>query len=115
MSPLVASEPASPDGGSENGETEAAQAAAVDGEEEFAVDVIATGDGERGEQPRAGDSAEEAGTEEEEREVMVLVALRQLSSEELAEVDRHVLEQEDRAYELFVVYGRTEPIEPAPM
>jgi hypothetical protein len=54
------------------------------------------------------------GTEEDEREVMVLVELRHLSSEELAEVDRQVLEQEDRAYELFVVYGRTEPIEPAP-
>jgi hypothetical protein len=53
------------------------------------------------------------GTQEEEREVMVLVELVQLTAEELADVDRQVLEQEGRAYELLPVYARTQPIEPA--
>jgi hypothetical protein len=53
------------------------------------------------------------GANEEEREVLVLVELAQLTPEQLAEVDRRVLEQEDRAYELLAAYGGTEPIESA--
>jgi uncharacterized protein YbaA (DUF1428 family) len=52
------------------------------------------------------------GAKEEEREVLNLVSLEQLSPEEMDELRRTVLEQEARAYRLSPdVYGTTEPID----
>jgi hypothetical protein len=52
------------------------------------------------------------GASEEEREVLVLIALEQLSPSEMDEVRRTVLAQEARAYRISPdVYGTTEPID----
>lgn len=52
------------------------------------------------------------GAKEEEREVMVLVALRHLGAAEMANVRKKALEQEERAYRISPdVYGQTEPID----
>jgi hypothetical protein len=52
------------------------------------------------------------GAKEEEREVMVLVAFRQLDAAAMANVREKVLEQEERAYRISPdVYGQTEPID----
>ena len=59
LSPLVTSEPASSGGDVENEEAETAEDAAIDGEEEFAVDVIANGD-EAAKETTAGDSGDGA-------------------------------------------------------
>lgn len=53
------------------------------------------------------------GPNEQERERMVLVELRSLTPDELAEVRDAVLEQEARGYEIKKrVYGQTSPMEP---
>jgi hypothetical protein len=54
------------------------------------------------------------GSKEEEKEVLVLTDLEQLTADELAHVRAEVLAQEKRAYRLSKeVYGKTQPIERA--